>query len=158
MKTNPRTNKTIRLLNTMRPIRYLFLSVFLTYSVLNNAQAESFSQTMEYQQIHEVWKTFINYEPQKPLLINYFINREIERYAEQRGNLWPENQKLVEEQLDVLRSQLRSNPTIGLGQSYYYPYKGIAPFTAAGFRKYYDITFGLKHKVQKQAFKMIDEK
>ena len=128
--------------------------LFITVSSLvlfSTAQVEPFAQTAEYQQIDRVWEAFIHYEPQPPLRINSFINREIERYASQKGYLWPENQKLVEEQLRLkAASRAANDPTTGLGQSYYYPYKGIAPFTTAGFRKYYDITFGFKYKVEKE--------
>ena len=123
---------------------------------LSSAKGETFSQTPEHQIIEETWQNFINYEAPKPLHINYFINQELNRYAAQRGYLWPDNQKLIETQLTLMRADLINNPTQELALSYYYPHKGMAPFTASGFRKYYDITNRLKQLANESEANAVD--
>ena len=78
--------------------------------------------------------------PKQPLRLNYFINREIKYYSEKRGYLWPENQQLVEEDLEQFRAQLIDGKELQKARQFYYPYRGLTPFTAKEARYYYDIT------------------
>ncbi len=125
------------MLNIITPLIIHFLCV-------PSVKAEPFSETKEYQAVDQVWKWFIDYmtstKAQKPLNLNYFVHREVQKYSKMWGYLWPENQTKVENQLKLFRSFLRENPTSDIANQYYYPYQGLTPFTDAEFQKYYEHT------------------
>jgi hypothetical protein len=124
--------------------------LFLCWSV-NYARAKPFEETKEYKTVESVWKWYTNdmigTAPKKPLRLNYFVNREIEYYSEKRGYLWPENQQLVQESLEQFRDQLREGKEQKAGQ-FYYPYRGLTPFTAKEARYYYDVTANVRYQAK----------
>ena len=125
-------------------MRYVIITLFFHSLCISRAQAKTFAETKEYQVVDQVWKWFIDYmtstKVQKPLNINYFVNKEVRKYSKMRGYLWPENQSKVENQLKIFRSYLRENSTSDIANQYYYPYQGLTAFSDTEFQKYYERT------------------